>query len=86
MRVAVTADVFDFFPMDSVVDFLAGHPRVRLDFLLSDTLADLIAEQIDIAFRGRPLTDSGYVGRNSLASAAETGIWARPWKSAPPIS
>ena len=47
---------FDFFPMEWVSEFLAAHPRVRIQFALSDAPADLVGEQIDIAFRGGPLT------------------------------
>ncbi|GID03146.1 LysR family transcriptional regulator [Pseudomonas sp. 008] len=77
VRIAATADFFDFFPMEWVADFLAAHPRVRLDFVLSDARADLIAERIDIAFRGGPLQDSGYVGRQ-LFSAGSEGLVASP--------
>jgi DNA-binding transcriptional LysR family regulator len=66
VRVAAPADFFDFFPMEWVTGFLAAHPRVRLDFVLSDAKADLIAERIDVAFRGGQLRDSGYVGRQVL--------------------
>jgi DNA-binding transcriptional LysR family regulator len=66
VRVAAPADFFDFFEMEWVTEFLAAHPRVRLDFVLSDAKADLIAEQIDVAFRGGSLRDSGYVGRQIL--------------------
>lgn len=77
VRVAATADFFDFFPMAWVADFLAAHPRVRLDFVLSDAKADLIAEQIDVAFRGGPLRDSGYVGRQLLRARSD-GMVASP--------
>jgi len=77
VRVAATADFFDFFPMEWVADFLAAHPLVRVDFVLSDAKADLIAEQIDIAFRGGVLPDSGYVGRK-LMSARTDGMVASP--------
>ncbi|WGT63855.1 LysR family transcriptional regulator [Variovorax paradoxus] len=77
IRVAATADFFDFFPMEWVADFLAAHPRVRVDFVLSDAKADLIAEQIDIAFRGGALPDSGYVARK-LMSARTDGLVASP--------
>lgn len=66
VRVAAPADFFDFFPMAWVTGFLVAHPRVRLDFVLSDAKADLIAERIDVAFRGGVLRDSGYVGRQVL--------------------
>lgn len=77
MRVAATADFFDFFPMEWVADFLAAYPRVRLDFVLSDAKADLIAEKIDVAFRGGPVSDSGYVGRQLLGVRSD-GMVASP--------
>lgn len=77
VRVATPADFFDFFPMEWVAEFLAAHPLVRLDFVLSDAKADLIAEQIDVAFRGGPLRDSGYIGRQIL-SARSDGMVASP--------
>jgi DNA-binding transcriptional LysR family regulator len=77
VRVAATADFFDFFPMEWVAEFLAAHPRVRLDFVLSDAKADLIAEQIDVAFRGGPLRDSGYVARQLIGERSD-GMVASP--------
>jgi DNA-binding transcriptional LysR family regulator len=77
VRVGAPADFFDFFPIEWVAEFLAAHPRVRLDFVLSDARADLIAEQIDVAFRGGSLPDSGYVGRQLLAVRG-AGLVASP--------
>jgi DNA-binding transcriptional LysR family regulator len=77
VRVAAPADFLDFFPMEWVADFLAAHPLVRLDFVLSDGKADLIAEQIDVAFRGGPLRDTGYVGRQILGARSD-GMVASP--------
>jgi DNA-binding transcriptional LysR family regulator len=77
VRVAAPADFFDFFPMEWVADFLAARPRVRLDFVLSDAAADLIAEQIDVAFRGGPLRESGYIGRQLLGARSD-GMVASP--------
>ncbi|WP_313659888.1 LysR family transcriptional regulator [Pseudomonas coleopterorum] len=71
VRVAAPADFFDFFHMDWVADFLAVYPRVKFEFVLSDARADLIAERIDVAFRGGLLTDSGYVGRQILRDGSE---------------
>ena len=76
VRVAAPADFFDFFPMEWVADFLAEHPLVRLDFVLSDAAADLIAEQIDVAFRGGVLRDSGYIGRRLATRSG--GLLASP--------
>lgn len=77
VRVAAPADFFDFFPMEWVAEFLAAHPRVRLDFVLSDAKADLIADRVDVAFRGGRLPDSGYVGRQ-LLGALSGGMVASP--------
>ena len=77
VRVAAPADFFDFFEMAWVSEFLTAYPRVRLDFVLSDAKADLIAEQIDVAFRGGPLRESGYVGRQIL-DPCSVGMVASP--------
>ncbi|PTT84193.1 LysR family transcriptional regulator, partial [Pelomonas sp. HMWF004] len=77
VRVAATADFFDFFSMEWVAEFLAKHPRVRLDFVLSDAKADLIADRIDIAIRGGMLDDSGFIARQ-VHGAAIDGLVASP--------
>jgi len=79
VRVAATADFFDFFPMEWVAGFLAEHPRVRIEFALSDAKADLIAERIDVAFRGGPLLDSGYVGRPLLGALSDGMVASRAY-------
>ncbi|WP_407353354.1 LysR family transcriptional regulator [Luteimonas sp. R10] len=77
VRVAAPADFFDFFEMEWLAAFLDQHPRVRMDFVLSDASTDLIAERIDVAFRGGPLRDSRYVGRK-LHPAGSNGLVASP--------
>jgi DNA-binding transcriptional LysR family regulator len=52
VRIAAPADFLDLFHMAWVAEFLDLHPQVRLDFVLSDSRADLIEEAIDVAFRG----------------------------------
>ncbi|MBT2336431.1 LysR family transcriptional regulator [Variovorax paradoxus] len=76
IRVAAPASCFDFFRMEWVADFLAAHPLVQLDFVLSDLPADLIADRIDVAFRIGPLPDSSYVARRIFASNG--GLLASP--------
>ena len=63
MRVAVPADFFDFFRAEWVAQFMARYPGIRLDFVLSDTRADMIAEQIDVACRGGQPQELGLVSR-----------------------
>ena len=66
VRVAAPADIFDFFQMEWLAEFLEAHPQVRVEFVLSDARSDLIADRIDIAIRGGPLEDSGLFARRLL--------------------
>ena len=77
VRVAAPADFFDFFPMEWLAEFLAEYPQVRVDFVLSDSRADLIADRIDIAIRGGVLEDSGLFARRVL-DAGRDGLVASP--------
>ena len=49
----------------------AGHRRRARRFVLNDANADLIADRVDVAFRGGPLPDSGYVGRQLLGALSD---------------
>lgn len=69
VRIAATADVFEFVPMTWISEFLSEQPRVRLDFVLSDELSDLTADGIDLAFRGGALKDSAFVARKLADSS-----------------
>jgi len=40
--------------------FLARHPQLRIDLLISDRVEDLVAEGVDMALRLGPLADSGF--------------------------
>lgn len=69
IRVAVPADFFDVFLMSFVASFLQRYPRIQLEFLLSDTRMDLIAEGVDLAFRAGELPDSSLVARKILTGS-----------------
>lgn len=72
VRIAGPAGFFDYFDMAWVADFLNLYPDVSVEFVLSDSVADLIDERIDVAFRGSStLPDSSLVARK-LASGALT--------------
>ncbi|WP_226051567.1 LysR family transcriptional regulator [Dickeya chrysanthemi] len=77
VRVAAPADFFDFFPMEWMNEFMAAYPRVRLDFVLSDGRADLIAERIDVAVRGGILEDSSFFARKVFDEGTD-GLVASP--------
>jgi DNA-binding transcriptional LysR family regulator len=67
VRIAGPADFLDFFKIEWVMQFLALHPKVRLDFVLNDARADLIGETIDVAFRGGPASDHQSVFRRLMS-------------------
>lgn len=81
VRVAAVADLFEFFSMGAVADFLAAHPKLKLEFVLSDEPTDLLAHGIDVAFRGGVLKDSSLVARRlgdlSFVFAASPAYLAR---------
>ena len=69
VRVAAPSGFFDYFAMDWVAAFLATHPAVQLEFVLSDGMADVVGEGIDVAFRGSgELPDSSLVARKLVSS------------------
>jgi DNA-binding transcriptional LysR family regulator len=63
LRVAAPSDFFNWFLVDWVAEFLAAHPRVRMEFLLDDARADLIGERIDVAFRAGKIIEPNLVAR-----------------------
>jgi DNA-binding transcriptional LysR family regulator len=69
VRIAAPADFLDFFQVEWVWQFLSAHPKVRLDFVLSDARADLIEEAIDVAFRGGPVSDRRLVFRQLMVQS-----------------
>jgi DNA-binding transcriptional LysR family regulator len=70
IRVAAPANFFDFFVMEWVADYLRRYPEVRVEFVLSDTMADFVGEGIDVAFRGSAaLPDSSMVARKVATSS-----------------
>jgi DNA-binding transcriptional LysR family regulator len=76
VRVALPADWFDFYEMAWVSEFLDAHPLVQLDFVLSDATVDLIAEGVDVAFRGGTTRNPDYIVRQLLSGS--TGLVASP--------
>jgi DNA-binding transcriptional LysR family regulator len=63
VRVAAAADFFRWFDVTWVGDFLAAHPKVRLEFVLGDDKVDLIEQGIDVAIRSGVDPDSNLVAR-----------------------
>ena len=63
VRVAAAADFFNWFQMDWVIEFLDANPKVRLEFVLNDARADLVAEGIDVALRAGKVSEPTLVAR-----------------------
>jgi DNA-binding transcriptional LysR family regulator len=59
----------------SLPAFLAQHPQLRAELLMSDRTDDLIAEGADVALRLGPLGDSGF-GARLLAKAPRLAVAA----------
>jgi len=59
-----------------LVGFLAEHPRIKMELLLSDTVVDIAAQGVDVAIRFGELRDSTLVARR-LADNAR-GLYAAP--------
>jgi LysR family transcriptional regulator AphB len=76
VRVAAPSDFFQWFPMDSIKTFLDAHPRVRLEFKLSDALADFIGDSIDVAFRAGKTMPPNVVARR--VGDSRVGLFASP--------
>jgi len=63
VRVAAPADFFNVFRMELIAEFLDAHPKVRLEFVLSDERADLIEQGIDVAIRSGKVLEPTLVAR-----------------------
>jgi DNA-binding transcriptional LysR family regulator len=76
VRVAATANFLDFYTPQLAAAFLETYPQVRLEFLLDDAIVDLIADRIDVAFRGGNGDGAGYVAHRM--PIAPIGLYASP--------
>jgi len=67
VRVAAPADFLQILSIRAVAQFLRRYPEVQLQFVLDDALTDLVAQGVDLAFRGGHLADSNMVARRLAA-------------------
>lgn len=63
VRVAAGVDFLNWFPMESIAEFMARHPAVRVEFVLSDARADLLADGIDVAVRSGKMVEPMLVAK-----------------------
>jgi DNA-binding transcriptional LysR family regulator len=67
LRVAAPVDFFDFFDAAWLEEFMTLYKDLRLELLLSDSPANMLAERIDVALRRGHLPSSALVAKR-LAS------------------
>jgi len=69
-------------------DFLARHPHITFDFMVTNRSVDLVGENVDVSLRMGPLEDSGLVSRKivdvSRVVCASPGYLARHGRPAEP--
>nr|WP_154382069.1 LysR family transcriptional regulator [Pseudoduganella rivuli] len=63
VRVAAGVDFLNWFPLDQVAAFMARHPGIRVEFVLADARADLLAEGIDVALRAGDMVEPALVAK-----------------------
>lgn len=69
VRVTAMAGLFEIFRIEWLVEFYARYPNINIDFLLDDTVTDLIAERIDLALRMGVETGTGFKVRRLAPSS-----------------
>jgi DNA-binding transcriptional LysR family regulator len=76
VRVTAPPDAGAWILAPIVARFVAQHPGVRVEGVLSGRIVDLVAEGVDFALRAAPLVDSSLVARRLAPRAA--GLFAAP--------
>ena len=69
VRVTAMAGLFEFFRMAWLAEFYARYPNISVDFLLDDTVSDLVSDRIDLALRMGIETGTGFKVRRIAPSA-----------------
>ncbi|MBV8621230.1 MAG: LysR family transcriptional regulator [Curvibacter sp.] len=72
IRLAASSDLTRRVLLDWLDDFLAAHPGVELQLAVSDTLTDVVRDQVDLALRYGELDDSRLVARRLATSRRVT--------------
>jgi DNA-binding transcriptional LysR family regulator len=72
----------------ALADFLARHPHITFDFMVTNRRVDLVGENVDVSLRMGPLEDSGFVSRKIVdlcrVVCASPGYLARHGRPAEP--
>jgi DNA-binding transcriptional LysR family regulator len=76
VRITAPADAGVWILAPIVARFVAAHPDVHVDLLLTGRLVDLVTEGVDFALRAAKLTDSSLVARR--LTPRDAGLFAAP--------
>lgn len=63
IRISAPLDFSILYVQQWINDFLAKHPKIDIELIVSDAFTDLISDRIDIAFRSGRLKDSSLIAR-----------------------
>mgnify|MGYP000734206298 CR=1 FL=1 len=63
LRLTASVDIAQTLLPPIIVAFHGAHPRVGVDLVVTDRVADLVADEIDLAIRVGPLRDSSLITR-----------------------
>ncbi len=76
LKVSVAVDIGIHFLADILTDFMLLYPSISIEAELSQRLANVISEEIDVAIRVRHLQDSSMLARK--IGTIQLGLFAHP--------
>lgn len=76
VRLTAPIDIGIFDLAETLAEFLAAHPAIRVELSLTGRYVDLVAEGFDLAIRGGELEDSSLVARK--VGEGDFGLFASP--------
>jgi DNA-binding transcriptional LysR family regulator len=76
MRITAPVDAGVWMLAPLVAQFVALHPMVRIEVILTSRLVDLVAEGFDFALRAAPMRDSSLIARR--LGTIEVALFAAP--------
>ncbi|KKD60547.1 hypothetical protein RN22_10195 [Grimontia sp. AD028] len=67
LRITTPIDFADCYLQPVIISFMEKHPKINVEVVISDSLIDLIENNIDIAFRSGFLANSSLVARRLMS-------------------
>ncbi len=76
LRITTVPDIGHSFLPYYVKSYLAAHPKMKVELILTNRVVDLVAEGVDLAFRLGQLKDSSLIARKF--TDLKGSLWATP--------